>query len=363
MFLNTPDTQNLGPDDGADQVDDSGGVRTRVRTLTRGCTALLATLTIAGVYLADSPRSESAKRVGLDEPAGQSRAIGFGPGGKVLDASMLDGAIRLWRIDHLSGRALPSGLALPGFFAAFSPDGTMLAVGDESILWLGETAPGRPGHTLRTGDGWTQALTFRHDGGALAAACERAVTVWELAPGQMRAVTRLELCEVRSVALTPDGQSLATGGKDGWVRLWDLATGRQRFAVRAHGPYVSGLAISDDGRMLISASHCDRVARFWDASTGHALGELRGHTASVQAVLFAPGEWVVATAGMDETVRLWDAPSGRERVILRGGGEPLSTLAFAPGGRVLAAGGLGPTVCVWDVSEFLGALPSKAARP
>jgi WD40 repeat protein len=323
---------------------------------------VLATLAFAGVYLAGSPQSESAKQFLLGEAAGASRAISFEAGGAVLTATMRDWEIRLWRIDTASGQATPVGPALPGFVAALSHDGSMLAVGDQATVRLGAAVPGRPRHARPTGDGWTIALAFRRDGGALAAAGERSVTVWDLAPGQEGAVMRLELRGIRSLALSPDGRSLATGGQDGSVRLWDLATGRQRFAVRAHVMSETSLAFSDDGRILVSASDCDRVARLWDAATGRALGALRGHTAPVQAVVFAPGGRVLATAGADETVRLWDVASGQERVTLRGSDEPLFALAFAPDGRALAAGDFGATVWIWELSELPGA-PPKAVRP
>jgi WD40 repeat protein len=330
--------------------------------LTRGCTVVLAAVAIAGVYLAGSPRSESAKQVLLGEAAGLSRAFGFEAGGAVLAATMRDREIRLWRIDPASGQATSVGPALPGSVAALSHDGSTLAVGDQATVRLGAAVPGRPRHARPTGDGWTIALAFRRDGGALAAAGERSVTVWDLALGQEGAVTRLDLRGVTSLALAPDGRSLATGDLDGSVRLWDLATGRQRFCVRAHVRRARSLAFSDDGRMLVSASDADRVARLWDAATGRGLGALRGHTRSVQAVVFAPGGQVVATAEADGTVRLWDVPSGQERLTLRGGDEPLLALAFAPDGRALAAGGFGPTVWIWEISEIPGA-PPTAVRP
>src|SRR5262249_45394955 len=144
------------------------GTSTRVRVVTRGWSAALAALVIGVVYLAESPPDRVAMRVGLGESAGPTCAIAFGPGDRLLAATMPDEAVRSWRIDPGSGWAVPCEPARPGFAAAFSPDGVMLAVGGDSTVTLGEAAPGRPRRTLRTGDGPTCALAFRRDGKALA---------------------------------------------------------------------------------------------------------------------------------------------------------------------------------------------------
>jgi len=310
----------------------------RVKILIPGWRSVLAALVIGGVYLAGSPPDRIARRVGLGESAGQARAIAFGPGDELLAATMLDGAIRVWRIGPGSDRAVSSEPALPGFAAAFSPDGLTLAVGGDSVVTLTEAAPDHPQHTRRTGDGPTCALAFRRDGQSLAAAGERGITVWDTASVGERAAARIGLRDAASLTFGPDGRSLVTGGQDGWVRFWDLATGRQRLAVRSHARYVTALALSNDGRTLASASDCDRVARLRDVATGRESVALRGHTAPVLAVAFTPGGRVVATGAADETVRLWDVPTGRERARLCCPGVRAGALAFSADGRALAAG-------------------------
>jgi hypothetical protein len=150
-----------GPSDGAGRGDETRGARTRVKVLTWGWAAVLAALVITVVYLAWSPYSRPARRVSLGEAAGRSRAIGFGPGGEVLAATMFNETIRLWRIDPGSGPAVPVGPAVPGLVAALAPDGAALAVGGLAAVTVWDGDPDRPRRTLPTGDGPTSALPFR----------------------------------------------------------------------------------------------------------------------------------------------------------------------------------------------------------
>src|SRR5437588_677559 len=68
---------------------------------------------------------------------------------------------------------------------------------------------------------------------------------------------------VLSVAFSPDGGTLATGGVDGTIRLWEVKTGRARANLRAHRSWVNGLTFSADGKRLASASS-DGTVKLWD---------------------------------------------------------------------------------------------------
>jgi sugar lactone lactonase YvrE len=351
------DLPDLIPDQPPNSGEAPGGVRTRVKVLTRGWFAALAVLVLGGIYLDGLCQPVTTRPISLDEPAGHARALVFCLGGEVLAASMLDGTIRRWWVDPRTGEAGSLGGPIPGFVAAFAPDGATLAVGDVSTVTLWDVASDQPQQTIRTEGGRTFALSFSRDGRLLAMAGEREVVVWNVAVG-CNPVRKFPREGVLSLAFAPDCRSLATGNKEGSIRLWDLSTGQQRLELRAHGRPVTSLAFSDDGRRLASAEW-DHAVKLWDV-TGRELVTLRGHTASVQSVAFLPGSQTIATAAADGTVRLWNVGTGSEQAAREGLGVGAGVIAISPDGRTLATGGNEPTIWVWDVSAIPGEPTTKA---
>jgi WD40 repeat protein len=113
---------------------------------------------------------------------------------------------------------------------------------------------------------------------------------------------------------------LFTAGFDRTVRLWDITRPDGPAPLRTltgHTDSVYSVAVGPDGRTLATAS-ADHTVRLWDITDPHQPGEratLTGHTDRVHIVAFSPDGHTVATAGADRTVRLWEADA--ERVAAR----------------------------------------------
>src|SRR5215213_586703 len=161
---------------------------------------------------------------------------------------------------------------------------------------------------------------------------------------------------VTSLAFSPDGRVLATGGveskanidiaalmsgamsgqrpkkgsktpdpadmmKDlkvesiGQVQLWDVTTGREIAAIKGHGRGVSKVAFSRDGKMLASGG-TDNTIKIWDVATQGELRTLAGHTAGIESMDFSPDGRLLASAGDDGSTFLWDTKTGEHLLTL-----------------------------------------------
>jgi WD40 repeat protein/serine/threonine protein kinase len=183
------------------------------------------------------------------------------------------------------------------------------------------------------------------------------IKIWDAKTAQELRSIPAHKDHVRSIAFSPDGQWLASGSWDKTVKVWDAQTGRGRYTLTGHQGEVWSVAFSPDGKLLASAGGNGQVCgelKLWDTITGQEVRSFRGHTDTVSGVVFSPGGQRLASgaAGTDKTVRLWDVQTGQELLRFRDHQQGVMGVAFSPDGRLLAScgserNGLGE-LKVWD---------------
>lgn len=156
--------------------------------------------------------------------------------------------------------------------------------------------------------------------------------------------------QVNSVAISPDGQTLAScGSKDGSINLWLPSTGEKIRTLTGHTSYVRSLAFSVDGQILVSGSH-DYTVRLWQVSTGQEIRTLRGHRNWVQSIAISPDGKTLGSGSRDTTIKLWDITTGEEIGTFRGHTHSVYTLAFTPDGQILVSGSGDSTIKLWQLN-------------
>ncbi|MBC8123849.1 MAG: NACHT domain-containing protein [Gemmatimonadaceae bacterium] len=280
---------------------------------------------------------------------GNFLCVQFSPDGRLLAIGDDSGEVRLWGME--SGQQLSSCRGHTDWICsiAFSPDGQMLAsCSEDKTVKLWDVRTGQCLRTLQGHSGWVYAVAFSPDSRLLASGSpDRAVRLWDVQTGQCLSTLQGHSEWVYAVAFHPDGQMLASGSGDQTLKLWDVQTGRCLDTLHGHTAQVLSVSFDASGRTLASSSR-DQTVRLWDVQTGH-LDTLRGHTDQVRTIAFSPDGQLLASGGGDDTVKLWDVQTGQCLRTLHGHASWIWSLAFAPNGKTLASGGLDQTVRLWDV--------------
>ena len=173
--------------------------------------------------------------------------------------------------------------------------------------------------------------------------------LWDMATGRELKTLLKGANDVSSVAFTPDGKVAASGGDS--VKLWDVTTGRELRSFGAiPGHRVSDIAITPDGKLLASSSGTVEPIKLWDVNTGQELRTLAGHPGGILSIVFSPDGKTLASGGSDKLIKIWDVATGREVRVIAGHSKYIRTMAFSPDGRVLVSTSGDKTVKLWDVS-------------
>jgi WD40 repeat protein/beta-lactamase regulating signal transducer with metallopeptidase domain len=341
-------------------------------------------------------------RATLRGHAGGIRGLTFSPDGRTLASAAADDRVRLWNVAdgsqaHTLKRHAESVRAL-----GFSPDGSRLAtVSEDRMLRVWIAAEGREiAPEVQLPDAGS-AVRFSQAGRSLIAGTSKGhLLVHDPENGQLRGYLGVEAGvpsewhigteavtailddtvnrrlysifrdgtvlawmpagqpqtpqtqyraaggRVTAVAVSPDGRSLATGARDGVIRLWNVGTASEIKKLAGHRGCVTALHFAA-GERLVSAGEDERV-HIWDLATGQTIRSVVQSSPDLKIALSSDGCMLAVAGRKMAGIALWDAEAGE--MIRRFGGVAggATSVAFAPAGDRLAAGYADGMVRIWD---------------
>ncbi|RCH85826.1 pre-rRNA processing protein, partial [Rhizopus stolonifer] len=119
------------------------------------------------------------------------------------------------------------------------------------------------------------------------------------------------------LAISHDGQYLASGGKDKVINLWSVKENKHIAKFTQHRDTVSGLTFRKGQNQLYSASH-DRTIKVWNIDERAYIETLFGHQDQITDIDTLVRERCVSTGGRDKTARVWKIVE-ESQLVYRGG--------------------------------------------
>ncbi len=290
------------------------------------------------VERAEKIRDFGGRRAGV-------RAVAVAPDGSLVLAGDLAGRARLIDTTSLSGEGevLRDGHAVDVVDVAFSPDGTQaLTASFDATARAWDVARRRPVATLAGHEGWVNAVAFSEGGElALTASFDGTIRIWETERWtSLRTLTGHDGPVFTATFVgRGNGVLVASGGRDGSLRIWKPGSGEERFTLEGPRPLVSVASVPGT----------------WQVVSGSSLGRVRAVATRIgteRRVLIEPENiqaWTVAVrpdggraavAFADGSLRLISLPKGQEldRIDLRGAADVPLSVAFTPAGDGLVVG-------------------------
>jgi WD40 repeat protein/serine/threonine protein kinase len=158
---------------------------------------------------------------------------------------------------------------------------------------------------------------------------------------------------VKSVAYSPDGKLIASGGGDSTVRIYDAQTMKEQSALAAVNP-VAGLAFARKTKRLFIGCSYPSIFR-WDFEKGTELRKLKNEIATngIRAVAISlEGRYGLCGTGDPKSLlTLWDLETGKRVCVFDGHTGTVTSVALSADGRRALSGSADKSVRVWDVER------------
>ena len=160
---------------------------------------------------------------------------------------------------------------------------------------------------------------------------------------------------VRTIAVSPNGEDLAVGYSDHFMRIFSIKDGTLKHEIESHDNSVFALAYSPDGHYLLSGSRDARL-KVWNVKSEYALQQsIAAHLYAINDIAFSPDGRYFVTCSMDKSIKVWDAQLFKLLKVIdkarhAGHGTSINKVLWTDFGNYIVSGSDDRTLSVWDLN-------------
>ncbi|HIK46094.1 MAG TPA: WD40 repeat domain-containing protein [Leptolyngbyaceae cyanobacterium M65_K2018_010] len=278
-------------------------------------------------------------------------AMVISPNGQYLAASRQDFSVTVWEIPTRRPCYSLPPLDAPVWTLVFSADSSHLVTGSDYRLRLWNA---KTGHSLRSFISQAHpvsCLALTPEGEQLLTGhSDTQLRLWPLQPPVGPTTTPQPLIghskAILALAVSPNGQWIASAAADQTVGLWHQPTSR---CVHMLNTTASLLSFSPDSNWLASTGHTPQVA-LWQVATGLPVDHWLNPAGVCSALLLSPDTQWIVSGNRDGTISVWSFPPAADPRVFRGHRRQVHSLAVSQRGNILASASYDGTVRWWDLT-------------
>lgn len=276
------------------------------------------------------------------------RSLCYSPDGHLLVSASADGVIKIWNLQKLMAIGSLHGHELAVNSLAISPDGSRLvSASSDGTVKLWDLTKETEIAKLHSYSGTLRAVAFSPSGKMIAVANEDNIDLWDIESRQRVAQFTGHAKLVEDVEFSRDGQLVISAGADETVRFWDPIGKKELEFINCPNHWINVLSSSVDG--ILATGSKDGMIRLWDIASRSDLAVLEGHKQSIRALNFSTRGDYIVSGDWGGVVKLWDTATGIELTSVEAHDGAVLAAIFSPDEKQIATAGYDQTIKLWSI--------------